>query len=141
MLPYSRTMPGPIPNPTQNPGPNPDPDPTLQSILNPNPNPDPNPGLTLVTPAWSPQGTSQHLPLPPSEAHTRLGPLAYRQAVLSLVADTGAVTTTIFNYLGLASACPQLHAAFKFAMQRSAKTLAMRSFLPIQAQAQYPQPR
>ena len=69
----------------------------------------------------------------------RLGPLAYRRAVLSLVADTGAVTTTIFNYLALASACPQLHAAF--AMQRSAKTLAMRSFLPTQAQAQCPQPQ
>ena len=92
-----------------------------------------------MTPAWSPQGTSQHLPLPPSEAHTRLGPLAYRRAVLSLVAGTGAVTATIFNYLALAPACPQLHTAF--ARQRSAKALAMRSFLPTRAQAQGHQPQ
>ena len=75
----------------------------------------------------------------PSEAHTRLGPLAYRRAVLSLVTDTGAVATTIFNYLALASACPQLHTAF--ARQRSAKALAMRSFLPTRAQAQGHQPQ
>ena len=139
MLPYSPTMPEPIPNPTWHCDPNPDPDPTLQSTLNPNPNPDPNPGLTLVTPARSPLGTGQHLPPPPSVAHTRLGPLAYLRAVLGLVTDIGAVATTIFNYLALASACPQLHAAF--AMRRSAKTLAMCSSPPTQAQARCPQPR
>ena len=139
MLPYSPTMPEPIPNPTWHCDPNPDPDPTLQSTLNPNPNPDPNPGLTLVTPARSPLGNGQHLPPPPSVAHTRLGPLAYLRAVLGLVTDIGAVATTIFNYLALASACPQLHAAF--AMRRSAKALAMCSSPPTQAQVRRPQPQ
>ena len=139
MLPYSPTMPEPIPNPTQNPDPNPDPDPTLQSTLNPNPNPDPNPGLKSVTLAQSPLGTGQHLPLPPSGAHPRLGPLAYLRAVLGLVTGTGAVTTTIFNHLAIASAWPQLHAAF--AMWRRAKALAMCSSPPTQDHARCPQPQ
>ena len=92
-----------------------------------------------MTLAQSPLGTGQHLPLPPSGAHTRLGLLVYLRAVLGLVTGTGAVATTIFNYLALASACPQLHAAF--AMRRSAKTLAMCSFPPTQAQARCPQPQ
>ena len=86
-----------------------------------------------------PQGIGQHLPLLPAKALTRLGPLAYLPEARCPVTDTSAVTTTIFNYLALASACPQLHAAL--AMLCIEKTLAACSLSPVQAQARCPQPQ